>query len=84
MTEERALWRVEGVVKAARHINEEDWPAGEGVSPDVRLGSWTDDDGILHVDITRHFIDRGQALFGARARRQRAIWNWNINREEYI
>lgn len=49
--------------------------ANNAVGENVLYGSWTDDDGVVHVDVVEHVWRREVAIAKGKARNEIAIWD---------
>ena len=48
--------------------------------PVTFLGSWTDENGNVYLDVTDHVADYEAAQVLGRLSREKTIWNWQIGR----
>lgn len=55
-----------------------DWLAGPGAYPYPEYGAWTDENGVLHVDVARYFRTLPVAVSVADRHEEDAIWSWDL------
>lgn len=48
------------------------------------FGSWTDDRGRIHVDLTHHFRTLIYAVKVAESHNEQAIWSWDLGAAIYL